>query len=255
MSMTTGKKIVSVLRGRSSFLLTAAVLVLAAVGLRPGLEAAARHYEKTPIDIRQPLEKFDISRLPTFSNGWTYSFAGAEPQEIGTDHYIHVLLDRKTRGPGPDHVEFFVTYYTDPRSKVPHTPEVCSRQAGATVQEISTVLIDTGQPEPDNRRIRARLLRYQNPRSEGRFGQPVNVVDMYVFYVEGRFCYTRGQARWVIAMPGNRHTFFSKIEAAASMRDVVDRAEALETLETLMREAIPILLAEHFPRPEDVRRR
>jgi|GEM_PF-1311402 len=255
MSMIAGRKMVSVWHVTNSFMLTAIVLVLAAVGLRPALEAAARHYAKTSIDIRQPLGEFDISRLPSFRDGWEYSFAGADPEGIGTDQYIHVLFDRKTSGSGPDHLELFVTYYSDPRDKVPHTPEVCSRQDGATVQEISTILIDNFLSGLDNQQIRARLLRYQNKRSAGKSGQRTNVVDMYVFYVEGRFCYTRGQARWMIGKPGNQHTFFSKIEVAASMRDAGDRAEAIETLKTLMREALAILLAEYFPSREDVSRR
>ena len=52
------------------FVFSVIILVLAAVGLRPGLKALAAYYAKESIPINRPLQEFDVSRLPSFRTGW-----------------------------------------------------------------------------------------------------------------------------------------------------------------------------------------
>ncbi len=227
------------------FLLSALILVLTAIGLRPAVQALSRYYTKKPIDIRHPLKEFDVSRLPSFRNGWELSWRTALVEDLATDEYTHIILDKKF-GKGPKRAELFVTYYNNPQDKIPHIPDVCGRQEGGIVRKIKTIMLDTPQLGPDYPKIQANLLLFQ-------FGRKIDLVLIYCLCVEGEFPHTRNQARWVLAKPGNRHTYFSKIEARTWIGD--DPAEAIEMCKTLLCEALPILTAEYFPDKEQLKRR
>ena len=227
-----------------SFVVTAVVLVVAALTLRPALAALAKRYAKTPASIRRPLQDFDISRLPSFGNDWESTAVPIPPDQIGTDQCVYLILRHRDKTAIPNRIEFFVTYYNDPREKVPHTPDVCSRQGGAIVLGQTTTVLKTPELAPEHPEIQARLLTYSQRGSE--------VIDIYVFYVEGQFKYTRGQVRWVIGMPGNRRTFFSKIEAVVPVPNPANRPESVAMLKKFLCQAIPILLTEYFPDTESL---
>jgi len=48
------------------FLVTAAILLVGAIGLRPGLAALAKYYSKKPITPVLSLLEFDVHALPSF---------------------------------------------------------------------------------------------------------------------------------------------------------------------------------------------
>lgn len=229
------------------FLLLVIILVLAAVGLRPGMLALAKRYEKEPIAIRRPLKEFDISHLPSFRDGWKFARRKAPIEDLGTDEYVQIAFTKENPSEDLLYAMLFVTYYSDPRDKVPHTPEVCNRQAGNIVKKMTTITIDTPELAPEHPQIKANLLILQRPRD--------NSADIYLFCVEGEFRRSREQVRWIIGKPGNRHVYFSKIEVAAAYPTGGDPTQAIEVCKKLLREALPILLAEHFPDKEQLKRR
>jgi len=221
------------------FLLAQLILAAAAAGLRPGLQALAQRYEKEPVAIRRPLREFDVACLPSFRDSWEYTHYHGPAEELGTDEFVHILFTKKQPPQQPRHAELFVTYYADPREKVPHTPEVCSRQAGAVVTEIDTITIETPQLAPRCPRIKARLIILRE--------QTYNLLEVYFFCVEDLFRHTRNQVRWVIGKPGHRGTYFCKIDVAEKFALDGDPTQALETCKTLIREALPVLMAQYFP--------
>ena len=227
----------------AGFLLPLAILAAAALGLRPGLEALARHYQKEPIAIRKSLKEFDISRLPSFRTGWVRS--DIPPDEIETDEYLIVRLSRAVPAGERAAVVLFVTYYSDPRSKVPHTPDVCYRQGGATIEQMKNIIIDV--PElAQSPRVKARLLLLRE--------KTERKVVVFCFCADGRFKHSREQVRWIIGKPGNRHVYFSKIETVAGYPMDGSPEAAIELCTRLFREAVPILVTEHFPTPEQLKR-
>jgi hypothetical protein len=229
------------------FVLAVVILVIAGLGLKPTVRALAKYYEKEPIAISRPLKEFVPSRLPSFSSGWDFSHAEASVKDIGTDEYTHIVFKKKELDKEPRRVELFATYYSDPTDKVPHTPDVCFRQAGVIVKKLTTIEIDTPELAPACPKIEASLVIFDEP--------PNDILDIYFFVVEGEVRPSREQARWVIAKPMNRYTYFSKIEVAARFASNGNPDQALEICKTLVREALPILLAEHFPAKEQLRRR
>jgi len=226
------------------FLSAVIILVSSAAWLRPAVQRLSICYHKAPAAIRRTLRNFDVSCLPSFKTGWEYKWLTASVKDVGTDEYVHIaFLGRGHRN--RTRAELFVTYYNDPRDKVPHTPEVCARQAGAIVRKLSTITLDIPQLAPGNPEITARLLFLDY--------QKFNTVVIYVFCVEGQFKYSRGQVRWVMAVPGNHHVYFSKIEAAVPYPTDGNPEEVVPLCKQLICEAIPVLVTEYFPTEEQLK--
>ncbi len=225
------------------FLTAALLLILAAAILPPALRALASHYEKEPIAIRRSLKTFDPQRLPFFARGWNLDSIPASVEDIGTEEYLHIAFQSKDKSKLLQRIELFITYYSDPRDKVPHTPEVCSRQAGAIVRELTTATIDIPESGP----IEVKLLILDD--------QKHSSLTLYVFCVEGLFRHDREQVRWVIGKPGHRHVFFSKIEAAAVLPANGDTQIAFEACKTVLCQVIPVLVHDYFPTRQQIQNR
>lgn len=228
------------------FLLGVIILVLSTLFLRPSLAHLEEYYRKKPIAIRQKLGLFPVSELPSFKEGWHISSHEAPVEDMGTDEYVHLLMLRKEKNLFPEHMEFFVTYYSDPEDQVPHTPDVCSRQAGDVVLQMKPVSLSCRVGQKEYTPQGWCLLLEQ---TEG------VLVDVFVFYVDGHFRRDRQAVRWDIFKPGNRHVFFSKIEVAVKISRLEDTEEALQWCKRLFAEAAPILIEKHFPSEQQVRSR
>ena len=229
------------------FLLSVLIFVLAGVGLRGGMLALEKRYTKHPINVRRSLREFNISGLSSFQNDWNLSIEENLQDDAETDEFLYLALRSKDLSKRPDPMALFVTYYSDPNSKVPHTPDVCARQAGAVVKKMDTIVIDTPQLGPQYRRVKARLLILSK--------EELNYVKIYVFLVEGQFQCSREAVRWIIGKPGNRYSYFSKIEATTFyLNDDDDVTDYIEDCKTLFREALYILLKDHFPENEQIKR-
>ncbi len=232
------------------FLLTAFILVLAAIGLQPGMRALSQRYTKKAIAIRRPLKEFEISSLPTFRNDWDVTrekSSVAELEALRTDEYIIMKLKRRNREGAL--AKLFITYYNNPNDKVPHTPEMCNTQAGEVIRETSIITIETPELGPENPRIQGRLLIFDIPKSS------LDRVVLYCFYVEGKFRLSRNRVRLVVGMPGNQYTYFSKIEIISFYPNGGDPTEAIKICKTLFREVLSALLKEYLPGKDQLKGR
>lgn len=233
------------------FLFSALILVLAAAALRPSIAVLAKHYTKKTIPIRRSLKEFDVFRLPLFQYGWVKSDILPESlgvESIGTNEYAIIKLTRKDPDKVPQRMVLFISYYSNPNDKVPHTPDVCYRQMGAIVKKMTTITLDTPELAPQYSQIQANLLIFQMQEPK------CDQVVIYCFCVEGQIRHSREQTRWVIAKPGNRYSYFSKIEVVANYPVGGDNTQVIETCKTAFREALQILLTEYLPLREDLKR-
>jgi len=230
------------------FLISFLVLLTAAAGLKPGIAALIDYTSKLPIELRRSLHDFEPSRLTSFQvrpadANFTRLFTN---QDLGTDEWLGIWFkQRRPSGEPNGEMMLFVTYYSDPRDSIPHTPEVCYRQGGATVHSIEKVSVETPGLGPERPRIDARLLRID----EGERRMAV----LYVICCNGKFFHGRERARLEIGLPGDRYTYFSKIEVAANCPEgVIDFDVTVERSKQLLADALPVLLEEHFPTREQV---
>jgi len=222
-----------------AFVLCAAILIASALGLRPGLSALATAFAKEPIGLRAPLSTFDVAALPSFQK--CLDPQGPQPVIADVGAAELALLDLEERAPQSDlvRITLFVTYYSDPRDKVPHTPEVCYRQAGVIVEGVTTSTLLVPDSPPDRRELTLRTMQLQHGRA--------SAVLSYVFCANGEFCHDRQMVRWILGRPGPKRAYFSKIEAVAYCERGADLTYAAQTGRRLLAEAIPLLLEKHFP--------
>ena len=232
------------------FVACALMLGGAAAGLQPAVKALIRHYSKEPISLRRSLDEFDAARLASFrvvTDGTAFDTAVSD--DVGTDDALRLVVEKKgaaTEGRRELDTLLFVTYYNDPRDTIPHTPEVCYRQDGATVNAITPVYLDVDGIDPTGpKRIKARLLDLENA--------GVRAALVYVFCCNGRFYDDRLWVRLALGMPGDGYTYFSKIEVLTACPPGESFADAVQRCKLLLREALPIL-TEHFPANDDLKR-
>lgn len=231
------------------FLISAFLIVFAATGLKPTLKSLAKSYTKKSIDPIKPLSEFDFSELPSFREGWEFRKVDRVDEAVNTDEFILTYLFRKDLYKKPTYTFLLVTYYSDPRDTAPHSPDVCYRQAGAIVKQLKTITIDTSNlPGGKPSKIPAYMVVLDIP--EG--GQHLII---FTYCVEGVFRCKRWAVRWQIGKPGNRYTYFSKIEVAAPFEGEQEFRESVDLCKALLREALYKLVSEYFPSPETIKRR
>lgn len=234
------------------FILSVVVFLAAAFGLDPAADALIDYYSKESIGLRKSLDDFDAAALPSFRHlSGRGGFAPIlETEELGTDDWLNLVFEEQNgQQPADDRhdVLLFVTYYSDPRDQVAHTPEVCYRQAGAVVEGITTISVETPDLAPETCEVPARRLEIE----EGGH----KLILVYFFCCNGKFYHDREQVRVAIGWPGDKYVYFSKVEAVTAWPAGMSRTEAMERCQRLLGEALPILVNEHFPRKEDLKRR
>lgn len=235
------------------FVASGAVLLIAAIGLHPALAQLTKYYSKEVIDLRKSLDDLDVSRLTSFRVIPDYAGIETRPADFGTEDWISFRLAKRgsesadQRDRDRDLI-LFVTYYSDPRDQVPHTPEVCYRQIGSVVRSIRTISLDTPGLAPDNPKIQARLLDIDQDN--------VRIALVYLFCCNGRFYFDRERVRLAIGMPsGDKYTYFSKVEAITMVTPDETFEDAVGRCKLLLTEALPTLLADHYPAKRDLERR
>jgi hypothetical protein len=226
------------LRG-PAFLCCSLALLGTGIALRPAMNRLADHYRKESVPLRRPLQRFDVTKLPSFELVPDAAGPKAGVDALGTDQFCFLTLREKGCRDSADRAILFVSYYSDPEDRVPHTPEVCYRQTDTTVATLTTVTIETPALAPEYPRVEARFLDLVQPSASGAL--------IYLFYANGRFCYDREQVRWIVNKPGDRYIYFSKIEVAVARDGTLDAEAATDRCKKLLREALPVLIADHYP--------
>ncbi len=229
------------------FLLSVFVIGIAAAGLRPGMHYLAEYYSKETIAVNRLLKEFDISCLPSYRQGWIKMDLPMK-EDIETDEYILIQLHREDTIKIPSDIVLLVTYYSDPSSKVPHTPDVCYRQSGAIVEQMESIEIDVPNLPSGEKQVEARQLKLKMP-DTGNQG-----VVIFSFCAEGLLRCTREQTRLVLGKPGNKYTYFAKVEVVAFCLPDADPSSTIAECKRLYSEVMPVLLSEYFPKMEQLKR-
>ncbi len=229
------------------FLICAVLIAAAAVGLRPGMAALAAHYVKESIDLRRPLAELRPAALPSFRPASHRDPPSLPSDDIGTEDAVYLPIEGRRSAGTELEPSLFVTYYSDPDDQVPHTPDVCYRQGGYIVNRMTTETIDVSGLGPEHAAITASIIDFVHKERRR--------VVIYMFCACGDFCHSREQVRWVCARLRYRYVYFSKIEALVTYYAEEDADAAAEMARQLLREALPVLVAEHYPRTEDLMRR
>lgn len=226
--------------GRTTFITAMVILLIAAVVVPTGMRRVAERYGKKPIDLRVSLHDFDASSIRTFHYRPDIRVVGSGPEWVGTEEMFTLIytLPQERLDERPEHyLVLFVTYYSDPEDTIPHTPEVCYRQAGGVVRNMDTMPVEI--PGRADSPVTIRTLDIATG------GDLVTVA--YAFYHNGRIVHDRERLRLLMAMPGDRYTYFSKIETVIRRSPAMTHDAALEHCARLFREALVELADRHYP--------
>ena len=112
---------------------------------------------------------------------------------------------------------------------------------------MAAVTVETPGLAPEHPQIIGRLVTLKQPVGHTKL--------IYVFCANGEFCYDRERVRWIISRPGDRYIYFSKIEALAHYPPEGDPDAAVRRCKLLLSEALAVLVAEHYPRREQLKGR
>lgn len=231
------------------FLVCAAGLSAAAVGMHAAAETASHWMHKRPIPIRKPMREFNAEALTGFR--FVEDVGEGDAGEVETNEYLAWRLGPATlQAPAAATTFLQIYYYTSEEKtpQIPHTPEVCYRQGGNQVTDIGDLSIPIPGLAPGIDSVAAKYVRMSHPT------QPQNrdFCVVYVFCVNGRFHDDREKARLDLAMPWNRAVYFAKIECATRIARPERLPEALDTCRSMLAAAIAELVRNHFPTQADV---
>jgi hypothetical protein len=222
------------------------MLLAAGLGLEPAARALEQHFSKLSIEPRRPLKEFDVYALPSFTPVPEAPAYETTDEALGTRHWVTMAFREKDAPLSTPPLAILLSYYSNPRDKVPHTPEVCFQQEGATLTGIEVVTVSTPELEPEHSRIKARRLFL----SKGGGNQAV----IYVFCCNGRFYASRERMRFDILMPGDKYTYFSKVEVGCPIPPGSNPQETVQRCQLLLRELLPPLLQDYFPSSAELER-
>lgn len=232
------------------FITSTIFLLVTIAGIQPAIATLGIRYEKLAIKIRKPLAQLDDLKFVSFERSPVLiaDMQRMVNAEVGTTEfvykgYVEIGSTPKSEGQRPD-VETLITYYSDPRDQIPHTPEVCYRQGGAIVNSNISTNIEVPDQAGGTRRIGCRLLDMQQP--------GCRVALLYVFCCEGEFYDSRETTRLAIAMPGNRYTYFMKVETMVFMGAYDEFDSSVARSKRLMCEVVAALVRDHLPTNADL---
>ena len=78
-------------------------------------------------------------------------------------------------------------------------------------------------------------------------------VVIYTFVCNGGFYGDREQVRWAIGKPGDKYTYFSKVEVESTCPPDGDFEKTRQQCKLMLAEALAALVNEHFPTRAQVR--
>jgi hypothetical protein len=232
-----------------AFLICAAVLGLAGVGMSVARRQLGLYLKKEPMPLKKPLSAMDEAKLAPYRVAARLAIENKDVlDKLGTRDYIEWVLEdpRIPEDSAVRRVLLFITYYELP-DRVPHVPEECYAGGGYSRLATDDVTLQIGAPRPV-RSVPGRYLLFGAPvkdvlQSGGRF--PV----LYLIRVNGEYAGNRDSAR--LALNRNlfsTHAYFCKIELAFNQGPSdPGKTETLKVSERLLTVVLPLLEQEHWP--------
>jgi hypothetical protein len=230
-----------------AFLITAAVLLSAAVGLQATAKFLDWQFRKQPIPLKKSLKLMDRDALGPYRFVRALSLEPEEEQGLGTSEYIQwVLEDTSVDEDSPVRaVRLFITYYTGLPDQVPHVPDVCflgggyKTLQGATerfeVPELEELGYDPIVPYRAMTFEKSGLLRAIRP------------TVVYTFGVNGKLAGERFAVRKAMSSLFDRYAYFSKVEVTFGHKELPERAAAIEAGQRALATVLPVLIRDHWP--------
>lgn len=223
-----------------SLILSALLLVFTATMLRGTIAKLSDYFTKQTVPARKPLKTF-VDSVESIEKNFQWKDQ-AVTQEIETDDCFLIKFESQDQSVAKHGGYIHAAYYSQPGSKVPHTPDVCYRQAGSIIKEIQKIPINLSPVANNPETIDVTLVRLEQKEAE--------MVILFCFIAEGQIANSRTKVRLITSKPGNSRTYFCKVEASCSYPKGSAPKPYIETAGTLMERLVPKLLDEYLPTEE-----
>ncbi len=232
-----------------AFLICAAVLACAGVGMSLLTQRLGLYLKKEPLPLRKPLSAIAEEKLTPYKVTAKVPIENEDIlKSLGTADYIQWLLEdpRETANSPARKLLLFITYYGQ-ADRVPHVPEEC--YTGGGYQRVATNAVPFQVGTSDGRReIPGRYLLFEKP-AQNLTPAASQFPVLYLFRVNGEYAGSRDEAR--LALNKNifsKHSYFCKIELAFNQSSVSPtRERAAAASERLLGVLLPVLEQEHWP--------
>jgi hypothetical protein len=230
-----------------AFLITAAVMLSAAVGLQATARFLDWQFRKQPIPLKRSLKLMDRDALSPYQFVRALFLEPEEEQGLGTSEYIQwILEDTSVDKQSPVRVvRLFVTYYTGLPDQVPHVPDVCFLGGGYKTLEGGTEHFEV--PELEKLGYDP-VVPYRAMTFEKRgLLQSVRPTVVYTFGVNGKLAGERFAVRKAMSSLFDRYAYFSKVELTFGSEELPERAAAIEAGQRALATVLPVLIRDHWP--------
>lgn len=234
---------------RPSFLLCAATLAVAAIGisLMPYFKV---WLEKEPIAIKKSLSELSNEDFGPFT---VIKQVKIESQDIidslGTDDYTQLILQDTEAEPGsPSAVlMLFITYYGK-ADVVPHVPEECYTGGGYRKDVSDAIYFRLDGDDGSKIKIPGRYVTFKRANSTMSISETSFPV-LYLFSVNRGYANTRTQARYMLGKNiRGKHSYFCKVEMVFNQsRNPPQREDAVKTCDKLLEVLLPVLERDYWP--------
>jgi hypothetical protein len=232
-----------------AFLICAAVLACAGVGMSVLTQRLGLYLSKEFLPLKKPLTTMDEGRLAPYQVTAKVLIENRDIlKSLGTADYVQWLLEdpREATDSPVQKLLLFITYYGQ-ADRVPHVPEEC--YTGGGYQRLATHAISLRVGTSDgSREIPGRYLLFEKTAPDLARAVPQFPV-LYLFRVNGEYAGSRDEAR--LALNRNlfsKHSYFCKIEMVFNQSSVSPTREtAAAASEKLLAVLLPLLEQEHWP--------
>jgi hypothetical protein len=239
-----------------AFGLCAGILVAVTIGVY--VAGHGTYLEKGPVYLHKPLSEMDKVQLGPYQVVDAQILPDEIVEALGTKDYIQWRVEdtRRSKGDPLRYGSLFVTYYTGGGTQVPHTPERCF--LGANWATKTTWDTDLQMPDPldsaSSLKVPARVLVF----TKAGLMETQERTVVYTFYANCGFACSSNEIRWWLNLPTVAKTFFSKVEVNFAGSEMgtgnMDAKQASQAAEELLHTVLPVLVRDHWPRKEELKR-
>jgi len=242
---------------RPPFVACVVVLFAAAVFAGPGVRWFKVTLRKDPVPLRRPLSELDKSALGEYEFIKANTIPPAVADALGAQSYIEwEFRDTSVKGTkNPlQWIRLLITYDTGKPSLVPHTPDWCYQGGGYKITKAENVKLSLPTADGDEIPLPLRVVTFEKTSVSNRDTPTV----VYTFHCNGQFMCTRTDVRRKLGDPRDRGAYFCKIEVSfgspRSKPRNAEREESIAAAHRFLGRLLPVLLAEHLPDREAVKR-
>ena len=240
---------------KASFLICAAVLLVAASTKAIIIKKLGVKLTKLAIELQMPFDDFDETALSPYEVVNKHKIQNRDILDsLGTEEYLQWMLeDTEVERSSPmRYCSLFITYYTGNPDMVPHVPNECYVGGGNEFQSGQILSVEL----PEQGKVGFQYVKFRQTNQDS-LKDSASFSVQYLFHANGTYCQSRTETRTALFDWFSRYSYFCKVEWKFEGRDAFgatypDKAQTLEASTKLLSALLPELEKNHWPNWEKI---